>query len=164
MCSNAWIDMNNISQHISHEEGIASATAKKLGIDNTPDADQLINMVKLAQKLFEPLRAGLGNKPINIDVFFRCPTLNAAIPGSASTSQHMALNGAAIDLNNTGFANGPSNEEIFNYIKDHLEFDQLINEYDFSWIHVSYNENKNRNEILTSQNVNGKIVYEEYKS
>jgi plasmid maintenance system killer protein len=147
----------NISEHITYREAVFSATAIRRRIDNTPNEEQLRNMKILAEKVFEPLRAGLGNKPIRINSFFRSVTLNHLIGGSI-TSQHCANNGAAMDIDNDMFGN-PDNLTIFNYIKGNLEFDQLINEYPNddltpSWVHVSYNEGKNRKQVLMHVNGN----------
>lgn len=149
--------MMNISEHITYREAVFSATAIRRHIDNTPNEEQLKAMKILAEKIFEPLRAGLGDKPIRINSFFRSITLNHLIGGSI-TSQHCALNGAAMDIDNDMFGN-PDNLTIFNYIKDNLEFDQLINEYPNSdltpsWVHVSYNEGKNRKQVLMCVNGN----------
>jgi zinc D-Ala-D-Ala carboxypeptidase len=154
--------MENISKHITYKEAIKSNTATKLGIDNTPTEDQLKNMIELAENVFEPLREGLGNRPINISIFFRCPLLNKAIKG-AKNSQHVALKGAAIDLDNDNMPKEwPTNREIFDYIKDNLTFEQLIYEAgdDDSpgWVHVSYNSKSNRKQVLRFIN-GGYITY-----
>jgi len=137
--------MNNISEHITYEEAIYSQIAIKNNIQNTPNETELLAMRTVANKVFEPLRNGIG-KPIRIDSFFRTRQLNNIIPGSSSTSQHMK--GEAIDIQ--GMA-GVTNKELFDYIKDNLEFDQLIWEYgtdkEPAWIHVSYS-NHNRKQIL----------------
>jgi hypothetical protein len=150
--------MEPISPNISFKEATFSLTAIRLGIDNTPNDDQLKNMKALAENVFEPLRAHF-NVPIHISSFFRCVKLNASV-GGAINSQHQALNGAAIDIDNES----PSNEEIFNFIKDHLEFDQVIKEFPNSnnipsWIHVSYNKDNNRRNILVSEKINGITIY-----
>jgi len=147
----------NISEHISYREATFSATAIRRQIENKPTEEQLENMRKLAMNVFEPLRKGLGNRPIRISSFFRSITLNHVIGGSI-TSQHCANFGSAIDLDNDVMGN-PDNMEIFCYIKDNLEFDQLINEYPNndltpSWVHVSFNEGKNRKQVLMCVNGN----------
>jgi zinc D-Ala-D-Ala carboxypeptidase len=144
----------NISEHISFKEATFSATAIRKGILNVPDEVQLKNMQILADKVFEPLRLGLGGKPIHISSFFRSWNLNILIGGSPS-SQHLCNRGAAMDLDNID----PSNTDIFNFINDNLEFDQLISEYPNeegvpSWVHVSYNKDNNRNEVLMCINGN----------
>ena len=132
----------NISNHILYEEAIKSQMAKRLGIDNNVyDPMILENMKLVAEKCFEPARAYFG-KPIIVNSFYRCPELNKAVKG-APNSQH--LKGQAIDID-TG--DKYQNMILFGWMKDNLKFDQLINEYDFSWIHVSYKKQGNRNQIL----------------
>jgi zinc D-Ala-D-Ala carboxypeptidase len=148
-----------VSEHISYREATASITARRNNISNIPDEQQLSNMRKVALKIFEPLRAGLGNRPIWIASFFRSQQLNSLI-GGAVNSQHMAKKGAAMDIDNDNEHNGPTNAEIFYFIHDNLEFDQLIWEYgddkNPDWVHVSYNEGKNRRQVLKC--VNGKYI------
>lgn len=144
--------MDNLSKHFTYKECTKSATAIKLGIDNTPNESQLKNMIDLCENVLEPLREGLGNKPINISVFFRNEEVNKAV-GGVKGSQHIALNGAAVDLDNDNMpSDWPTNKEIFYYIKDNLKFDQLIYEGSGDsgpgWIHVSFNKGLNRNEVL----------------
>lgn len=147
-----------ISKHISYREATKSNTATRLGIDNTPGDYELTNMQTVAEKIFEPLRAFVGG-PIKINSFYRCEELNRAIGGS-SRSQH--CEGRAIDLDDTfGHA---SNSEMFNYIKQHLNFDQLIWEFGTNknpdWVHVSYvSDDQNRNRCLKAEKINGKTYY-----
>ena len=130
-----------ISKHISIEEATLSPTALRLGIDNTPNEDVLVNMKLVAERCFEPIREWYG-KPIKVNSFYRCEALNSAVKGSA-TSQH--VQGKAIDIS-TGTKAG--NKLIYDWAKENLIFDQLINEYDYSWVHISYNKNNNRNQTL----------------
>lgn len=130
-----------ISAHISYEEAIKSQTAKRLGIENIPNEAQLLAMKMVAEDCFEPIRAWYG-KPLTISSFFRCDALNKSIGGS-KTSQH--CQGKAIDID-TG--NKEENEKIFEWAKLNLKYDQLINEYDFSWVHISFDIGHNRNEVL----------------
>jgi len=130
-----------ISKHITLEEAINSPTALRLKIDNNP-SDIVLELMKLvAEKCFEPLREWYG-KPIKVNSFYRSLNLNKAVGGSA-TSQH--TKGEAIDL--TG-GSKEENKKIFDWCKANLVFDQLINEYDYTWIHISYSKTKNRNQIL----------------
>jgi len=130
-----------ISKHISIEEATLSPTALRLGIDNTPNEDVLVNMKLVAERCFEPIRNWYG-KPIKVNSFYRCDALNKAVKGSA-TSQH--VQGKAIDIS-TGTKAG--NKLIYEWAKNNLIFDQLINEYDYAWVHISYNKNNNRNQTL----------------
>jgi zinc D-Ala-D-Ala carboxypeptidase len=149
---------NRISEHISYKEGVRSSTAKRLGIDNDPDDDQLSNMKTIAENIFEPLREWVGGA-IRINSFFRCIALNKAIGGS-SKSQH--CEGRALDIDdNFGHK---TNAEMFNYIKDNLDFDQMIWEFGTDenpdWVHVSYvSEQANRNRCLKAYKENGKTKY-----
>ena len=133
--------MENISKHISFTEATHSPTAVKLGINNNPDKAQLEAMKLVAEKCFEPLRTWY-NKPIKINSFFRSDLLNRAVKGSL-TSQHKK--GEAIDID---AGSKEENKKLFEYIKNHLDFDQVINEYNYSWVHVSYSKIKNRKQIL----------------
>lgn len=151
-----------LSEHISYADVIHSDIAKRNGINNYFTPDQLSRMIVLAKKVYEPLIVYF-NTPIYISSFFRNKEVNTLL-GGAISSQHMANNGAAMDLDSqTGLV---SNKQIFDYIKDNLEFDQLIweagNEYDPDWVHVSYNEGHNRKEILKMIRVDGKSTYEQY--
>ena len=125
-----------ISDHITYAEAIHSQTAKRKGIDNTPNPAQVENMKIVAEKVFEPLRSWVGG-PIKVNSFFRSPELNTAIGGS-KTSQH--CKGQAIDIDDV--YGRRSNAEMFNYIREILDFDQLIWEFGTdmipNWIHVSY--------------------------
>ena len=150
--------MSKISKHISYKEAIHSDTAKRMEIDNYPSDYHLVNMQTLAENIFEPLREWVGG-PIKINSFFRSEKLNKAIKGSKS-SQHME--GRAIDIDDTyGYK---TNAEMYNYIKDNLDFDQLIWEYGTEknpdWVHVSYvSEDSNRGRCLIAKRINSKTVY-----
>ena len=147
-----------ISKHISYKEGVYSITATRRGIDNTPDDDQLSNMELVAEEVFEPLRNYVGG-PIKINSFFRCPELNTVIGGSRK-SQH--CKGQAIDIDdNYGRVN---NAEMYHFIKEHLDFDQLIWEFgdddNPNWVHVSYvSQEDNRNRCLKAYRDKGKTKY-----
>jgi hypothetical protein len=150
--------MKNISNHISYKEGTHSNTATRRNIDNIPNDYQLANMEAIATNIFEPLREWV-NGPIKINSFFRSPDLNTAIGGS-SKSQH--CEGRAIDIDDT-FGH-KTNAEMYNYIKENLNFDQLIwefgNDTNPDWVHVSYvSDEQNRNRCLKAERVNGKAVY-----
>ena len=148
-----------ISEHISYKEATRSVTALRLGIDNTPNDYQLQNMELIAKNVFEPLRKAVGGA-IKINSFFRCEDLNKAIGGS-SRSQH--CQGRAIDIDdNYGYM---SNNDMYKYIKENLDFDQLIFEFpdengNASWIHVSYvDADSNRKRCLKAIKENGKTKY-----
>ena len=147
-----------ISKHISDKEGTYSITAIRRGIDNTPDEKELQNMQLLADRVFEPLRVWTG-EPIKVNSFFRSTKLNKAIGGS-SKSQH--CHGQAIDIDDS--YGHVTNAEMYEYIKEHLDFDQLIWEFGYddnpNWIHVSYiSESENRNRCLRAYKYSGKTTY-----
>ena len=147
-----------ISKHISYREGVYSTTATRRGIENTPNTEQLDNMELVAEEVFEPLRAYVGG-PIKINSFFRCPELNKAIGGS-SKSQH--CKGQAIDIDDT--FGRMTNAEMYNFIKEHLDFDQIIWEFgdddNPDWVHVSYvSPEDNRGRCLKAYRDNGKTKY-----
>ena len=147
-----------ISKHISNKEGVYSRTALRLNIDNTPTEEHKKNMRLLAKNIFEPLRAYVGG-PIKINSFYRSPELNKAIGGSTK-SQH--CNGQAIDIDDT-FGRA-TNAEMFEFIKQHLNFDQMIWEFgddkNPNWVHVSYvSPQENRNRCLKAYKENNKTKY-----
>ncbi len=147
-----------ISKHISDKEGVYSNTAIRRGIDNTPTEDHLHFMEIIAEEIFEPLREWVGG-PIKITSFYRCPELNRAIGGSTS-SQH--CKGQAMDIDDV--FKHKTNAEMYHYIKDNLNFDQLIWEFgdddNPNWIHVSYvSDDKNRNRCLKAYKEDGKTKY-----
>ena len=147
-----------ISKNISIKEGVYSNTATRRGIDNVPNEEQLSNMKILAEKVFQPLREWVG-KPIKINSFFRSPELNTAIGGSGK-SQH--CKGQAIDIDDTfGYK---TNAEMYHWIKDNLEFDQMIWEFgddkNPNWVHISYvSKSENRNRCLKAYKDKGKTKY-----
>ena len=138
----------NISPHITYKEAIHSNTAKRFGIDNTPNPNQLYNMQMVAEFIFEPIRDHF-NVPIMINSMFRSKELNRLVGGS-KTSQHLFDNNAgAIDIDDT--YGGVTNKEMYKWIQENLQFDQLICEYpdeygNPSWIHVSFRAEGNRNQ------------------
>ena len=154
--------MGRISKHISYKEATRSITALRLGIDNTPFEYELGNMKAVAENIFEPLRKWVGGA-IKVTSFFRSEKLNKAIGGSA-TSQH--CQGRAIDIDDVyGYK---TNAEMFNYIKDNLDFDTIIWEFGTddnpAWIHVSYVSNeRNRGRVLKAIKENGKTKYLNYE-
>ena len=147
-----------ISKHISYKEGVYSNTALRRGIENKPNKEQLANMKLIAEKIFEPLRSYVGG-PIKINSFFRCPELNTAI-GGCKTSQH--CKGQAMDIDDT--FGRCTNAEMYEFIKKHLDFDQMIWEFgdddNPNWVHVSYvSPEQNRNRCLKAYKDKGKTKY-----
>lgn len=152
----------NLSKNLSLAECLRSETAKRLGIKNEPHDDWVVeNLKAVAEHIFQPLREGLG-VPIYVSSGYRSPELNDAIRGS-SRSQHME--GRALDLDADVFG-GTSNCDIFHYILNNLEFDQLIWEFGDEaspdWVHVSYvygGDNRRRC-LKAKRDDQGKTYYE----
>ena len=152
-----------LSEHLDLSEVTRSESAKRKGISNMPTEAHIANIKLLAEKIFEPIRNHF-RCPIIISSGYRSKELNAAIGGSL-TSQH--CQGEAIDIDMDGTPNGVTNRMVFDYIKDNLEFDQLIYEFGDSnnpdWVHVSYESTgKQRKQILRATRSNGKTVYSNY--
>lgn len=135
--------MDNISKNISYAEATRSNVASKYGLSNSPDAKALSAMRLLANKVFEPLRAWYG-KPIAVTSFYRSPKVEAKA-GRTGKSQH--CKGEAIDIDTAG-----DNAKLFEYIRQNLDFDQLIWEFGDdkspAWIHVSYKAGWIRGQVL----------------
>jgi len=147
-----------ISKHVSYHEGTYSRTGVRRDLDNTPDDGELANMKELAEQVFEPLREWVGG-PIKINSFFRGEPVNTAIGGSRK-SQHMK--GQAIDIDDT-FGH-KTNAEMYHYVKDNLDFDQLIWEFGTdenpNWLHISWVSHRpNRKKLTVAKKVNGKTKY-----
>jgi len=151
-----------ISEHVSYIEATKSNTAVRKGIENIPSGEQMENIKLLCDHVFEPLRSHVGG-PIAINSVFRSPQLNKAI-GGASSSQHCANNGAAMDIDDT--YGSMSNADMFEFVKNHLDFDQMIweygNEKNPDWVHVSYKKSGNRKQILKCSKAKGRTVYSIY--
>lgn len=137
-----------LSKNFSLAELTKSSTAARLGIDNTPNEEQIENLKHLTIKVLQPARDELG--PILVNSGYRSRELNSAVNGS-SRSQH--LTGNAADIESLA---GVSNYDLACWIRDNCEFDQLILEYytpgdpSSGWVHVSYvTDRPNRNEVLT---------------
>lgn len=139
-----------LSKNFSMKELIKSQTAERKGIDNTPDADAIYYLGILSEKILQPVRNHYGI-PFSPSSTFRCPELSIAV-GSSEKSQH--CKGQASDFEVPGI----SNWDLCHYIKDNLEFDQLILECytggNTGWVHCSISNNP-RSELLTYDRVNG---------
>jgi hypothetical protein len=150
-----------LSTNLSLAEVTRSETAKRRGISNMPTAEHIENFKKLAANIFQPIREHFG-KPILISSGYRSAELNKAIGGSLS-SQHCSGEAIDIDMDGTDITNA----QIFNYIKDNLNFDQMIWEFGTDanpdWVHVSFAANRSqRKQILVAKKVNGKTTYIPY--
>jgi len=150
-----------LSDNLNLAEAISSATALRKGIANKPTVTHLINLKEVANNIFQPCREHFG-KPLRVTSGYRSEALNKAIGGS-SKSQHSK--GEALDMQST---KGYTNKELFMYIKDHLEFDQLIGEFpnnvgEYAWVHCSYKKEGNRGEVLIAyKDDNNKTKYTKF--
>ena len=132
-----------MGKYFSIAELTKSETANKRKIDNKPTKEVENCLNQLIDNILDPLREAYG-QPIIVSSGYRCPELNKAV-GGAKTSQHTL--GQAVDIH-TKSNSKESNKQLFELIKQlKLPFDQLINEYNYSWVHVSYSH-RNRRQIL----------------
>lgn len=128
-------------KYFTFDELCKSATAEAKGIDNTPTEEVKKNLENLVKYVLDPLREKYG-KPIYVNSGYRSEALNKAVGGS-KTSQHQYGYAADIDARTT-----KGNQELFDLIAKNFVFDQLIDEKDYSWIHVSFDPKRLRNQIL----------------
>jgi D-alanyl-D-alanine dipeptidase len=141
-------------------EFVNSTTAARKGISNKPTEVHLANLSFLINNVIQPLRDKIG--PIRVTSGYRSPALNRAIGGS-SRSQHSK--GMAADIQFVR-DNEMDNKVIFDTILEmELDFDQMINEFDYKWIHISYNKKKNRKQVLEAyKDSNNKTKYREVQT
>ena len=157
---NDWNSETKLSQNFKLKEFEKSFVAKRKNIDNcVHDKETFKSLEKLCKNIVQPIR-NYYKIPFSPNSGYRSITLNRYI-GSSDTSQHVL--GQAVDLEIPGV----NNEEIFNFIKDELDFDQVILEYydgvdpSSGWVHVSYVSNKdNRNRAMTFDGDHYRIVEE----
>jgi hypothetical protein len=142
-----------LSKNLMLTEMTRSESGKRRGISNQPTPAHIENMKILAEKVFQPIRDHF-KVPIRISSGYRSRELNAIIGGS-QTSQHSEGKAIDIDMEGTKI----TNKQIFDFIRQNLEFDQLVNEFDYSWVHVSFNLGKNRKQVLEAYKQNGKTFY-----
>lgn len=162
------IQSEPISKYISFKEATDSKTARAYGISNIPNATQLSAMRNLGSNLFDKVREHF-KVPLFISSFFRSPQLNKKV-GGAVYSDHMALSGSSgldIDMDNR---TGPTNTELFFYIKNNLRFYKLIAEFPKGgkpgWVHISYSENElknNERNVFIAVSSGGRTRYLPYK-
>lgn len=148
-----------LSKNLSLVEATKSATAIKHGIANEPTPEHLQSLKDIAENVFQPIRDHFS-MPIAVSSGYRSNALNELIGGSSKKSQH--CKGQAFDLDADVYG-GVTNREIFEYIKNRLDFDQLIWEFgtddEPAWVHVSYKSKGNRREVLKAIKVNGHTKY-----
>jgi zinc D-Ala-D-Ala carboxypeptidase len=147
-----------LTENFTLSEMVKSETALRNNLDNTPGAAEIANLKVLAEKVLQPIRDHY-KRGIKVNSGFRHPNVNAAVGGSR-TSDH--TKGQAADIEIPGVANA----ELAEYIKDNLKFTQLILEFytpgipDSGWVHVSYNPDNLKCQVMTAYKKNGKTVYE----
>jgi len=153
-----------LSNYVSLAEVTKSDTAKRKGIDNTPTPEHLENLKTICTDVFDKVREHFG-VPIYISSGYRSAALNKAIGGSKNSDHNL---GRALDLDQDNRGNGITNMEVFEFIKDNLEFDQLIGEFqradgNFEWVHVGYRKGANRKQILVAYKEGTKTKYKAFK-
>jgi hypothetical protein len=153
-----------LSENLDLSEVTRSESAKRSGIDNMPTEKHLESLKLLATNIFQPIREHF-KVPIHISSGYRSAELNACTPGSSKTSDH--VKGMAIDLDQDGHAHGLTNNEVFHWAIANLKYKQIIAEYPvdglLSWVHISYDENNLKNEVLICVKKDGKPHYLPYK-
>lgn len=147
----------NLSANFTLKELTRSDTADRLDIDNTPNDEQIESLRLLCENILQPVRDHFG-KPVKINSGFRCPALNQATGGSA-TSDH--CKGQACDFE----IDGVSNPELAQWVADNLKYTQLILEFytqgqpNSGWVHASFNPDNLKCQELTAVKVAGKTQY-----
>lgn len=149
--------MTQLTKNFSLHELTKSETALRYDMDNTPGAVEIANLTDLAGKVLQPIRDHYG-KGVKINSGFRHPEVNAKVGGS-KTSDHCKGQAADIEIP------GVPNAELAEWIKDNLEFRQLILEFytpgipDSGWVHVSFVDGDNKKQVMTATKKDGKTVY-----
>tara|TARA_R100001015_G_C4514275_1_gene85061 strand:+ start:174 stop:641 length:468 start_codon:yes stop_codon:yes gene_type:complete len=144
-----------LSKNFQLNEFTKSVSAIRNGIDNSPSAEHIRNIQLLVKYVLQPLREGL-NKPIRITSGYRSENLNKLIKGS-KRSQHCKGQAADLQFKVDGVMN---NKAIWDKVIElKLPFDQMINEFNYSWIHISYNHEYNRKSLLEAYKESGKTKY-----
>jgi hypothetical protein len=151
-----------LSKNFEVAEFARSSSAKRLGISNQPTEAHIANMKLLCEKVLQPVRDHFG-RSIFLSSGYRSAALNVKTPGASSTSQHCTGEAVDIDMDGTEV----SNKEVFDFIKEHLEFDQLIWEFGTDanpdWVHVSYESTgKQRKQVLKAVKQGKTTVYRVY--
>jgi hypothetical protein len=146
-----------LSENFTLDELTKSQEATRLGIDNTPNEEHILNLKLLCENVLQPIRDFYG-MPLSVSSGYRSAALCEAI-GSSSKSQH--TKGQAADFEIFGIAN----KEIADFIVANLDYDQCIlefwneNEPNSGWVHCSFNASGNRKQFLKAEKLNGRVVY-----
>jgi hypothetical protein len=147
----------NLSKSFTLNELTKSQEATRLGIDNTPNEEHILNLKLLCENVLQPIRDFYG-MPLSVSSGYRSAKLCETI-GSSSKSQH--TKGQAADFEIFGVAN----KDLADFIVKNLDYDQCIlefwneNEPNSGWVHCSYNSLGNRGQFLKAEKVNGKVIY-----
>lgn len=147
----------NLTANFTLEELVKSEIALRTGMDNTPNVVEVENLKILCEKVLQPVRDHFG-KGVKVNSGFRHPTVNAAVGGS-KTSDHCKGQAADIEIP------GVPNAELAEWIRDNLDFTQLILEFytpgvpDSGWVHVSYDAANLKKQVMTATKQSGKTVY-----
>jgi hypothetical protein len=147
----------NLTKNFTLAEMTKSETALRYDMDNTPGEKEIGNLKVLCEKVLQPVRDHYG-RGVKVNSGFRHPEVNAKVGGS-KTSDHCRGQAADIEIP------GVPNAELAEWIKDNLEYRQLILEFytpgvpDSGWVHVSYVAEDNKKEVLTATKKDGKTVY-----
>jgi zinc D-Ala-D-Ala carboxypeptidase len=148
-----------LSKNFSLNEFTKSVSAIRNGVENSPSPEHIRNIQLLVKYVLQPLRQALG-LPIKITSGYRSDALNKLIGGS-KRSQHCKGQAADIQFKIDGIMD---NKIIWDKVIElGLPFDQMINEFEYSWIHISYNEEHNRNSLLEAYKENGRTKYKYHK-
>jgi len=147
-----------LSKNFALNEFTKSVSAIRNGIDNEPTKEHIRNIQLLVKFVLQPLREALGS-PIRITSGYRSEALNKLIKGS-KRSQHCKGQAADIQFKVDGVMD---NKLIWEKVIElQLPFDQMINEFEFSWVHISYNHEHNRKSMLEAYKENGRTKYKYY--
>ena len=143
-----------LSKNLLLSECIRSESAKRRGVSNMPTPAHIENLKYVAEKIFQPVRDHF-KVPIRISSGYRSRELNAIIGGS-NTSFHSGGNALDLDNDNTSI----TNKQIFDFIRKNLEYTELINEFNYAWVHVAIVKGREKEkETLEAYRVNGKTFY-----
>ena len=147
----------NLTKNFTLSEMVKSETALRHDMDNTPGEAEIANLKQLAEKVLQPVRDAY-QKGVKVNSGYRAPEVNAKVGGS-KTSDH--CKGQAADIEIPGVANA----DLAKWITENLDFTQVILEFyipgipDSGWVHVSYDPQNLKKQVLTATKQNGKTVY-----
>lgn len=140
-----------LSPNFTLEELTQSTSANRLGISNEPTPEVIDNLQLLVTNVLQPLRTALG-RSIRVTSGYRSPAVNKAV-GGVKSSQHSE--GKAVDI----VVHGVTPYDVVKFLIDtNIPFDQAIQEFN-QWVHISYNKDANRNQVLTAKTIDGKTTY-----